>query len=480
MYLSNLIKGIDYIKITGNKDINIKGLSASSKKIHSGYIYVAITGTKVDGNLYAIDAKQNGAVCIITDNIDYKLDNITIIYVKNSRTAYGIIAKNLYDKPDEKMIVIGITGTNGKTTTTKLIANLLELQGKKVGIIGTNGYYINDESIGEGLTTPDPEVLYEMLAIMFKRGVSHCIMEISAHSIALEKVSCLDIDIAVFTNFTQDHLDFFKSMEEYESYKIKFMLRNDIDYKVINSDDETGRKINKLLDDDSISYGISNPSDVFAVDIKYSSLGSCFVMNIYDSIYYINSPLYGLFNVYNLLTALTVIEILDIDLDYAISTIPQIKEIEGRFNVMAYKNNYIIIDYAHTPDGLYNLLKGAKVFDRKIITVFGCGGNRDKCKRPIMGRIAKEMSDFVIVTSDNPRYEDPAIIINEIMTGISNKENTLCVVNRIKAIEYAMRLAHNSVIVIAGKGAEQYIEQNGIKVPYNDKNIVQEIMESLS
>ena len=456
--------------------IEITSLAFDSEEVKQGSLFFCLNGLKSDGHNFVARAREKGARCAVVEK--YVDDELPQILVSSSRETLSRVSRIFFGEPDTKLTTIGITGTNGKTSTAYMIKSILETAGKKVGMIGTNGVFIGKERFETKLTTPDPIEYNSMLALMLKRGVEVVVSEISAHSLALYKVEGIVFDIACFTNFSQEHLDFFKRMQNYKNAKLKLFTKEHSKFAIINSDDEVGREIMNFYEGEFFSYGTQNPADAFAIDEQFGEDGVTFIMNVLDEIIPIKSNLCGRFNVYNILCASCACYKLGISNEHIYQGIMQIHKVDGRFNIISGKNNSIIIDFAHTDDGLKNAINSIKEFcTGRIITVFGCGGDRDKTKRPLMGKVASQLSDYCILTSDNPRSEDPISIIEDIKRGI-DKNNYSVLVKRKEAIRYALEIAkENDIIFIAGKGAEQYQEINGIKYAYNDEKYIMELIE---
>ena len=469
MELEKLLKGINYKNNIENfKHLNIEKLSISAQSDLKKGMFFCFKGN-TNGYDYVKTAIENGAVCIVCD---HKIDeSVCQVVVEDVRAVIGLISQNFYSTSNVK--VIGITGTNGKTTTSFIIKNILECANKKVGLIGTNGIYFADKFLPAKLTTPDPIDLHEIFSIMKQGGVDYIVMEVSAHAIALRKIEGINFVCKILTNITQDHLDFFKTMQSYKEAKLSFFNKEDL--MIINSDDQGGQQLlNKY--ENAITYGLNNPSDAFCVEINKNCTN--YMMNICDNVLDIKSNLYGLFNVYNTLAASCCCYFLGIKPDNIKKGIESLKSIDGRFNVIEFENKKIIIDYAHTPDGLENVLKTArKITNGKLFCLFGCGGNRDRKKRNIMGAIAEKYSDFCYVTSDNPRFEQPEKIIEDILLGF-NAKKYYSISDRKTAIGLAINaLKEEDSLLICGKGGENYMDIKGEKIPYSDYKTVCEFIE---
>lgn len=479
MKVSELIKGVSVEKIVGDANADIKELHCDSRTVSSGGLFFAVRGYKTDGHDFAPYAETKGAVCIVCEQ-EVPV-TVTQIIVSDTRAAMAVMASNFYGNPSEKFKLIGVTGTNGKTTTTFIIKAIAEAAGHDVAVIGTEGCYIKDRFLPTNLTTPDPIELNKMFSLIASSGVKIAAMEVSAHALALKKLENTKFEVGIFTNLTQDHLDFFRNMEDYKKAKQSFFKPQSCKKAIVNNDDACGREIYTKKEIEIYGYGIYNPAEMFAVNINYSTDGIKYTANICDNIIEIESPLFGKFNVYNTLAAASACYLCGISIHNIKKGIKNLKSIKGRFNVItAKKGCKIIIDYAHTPDGISNVLCAAKeLCTGKLISVFGCGGNRDKTKRKIMGNTAAELSDFCVITSDNPRYEDPMDIIREIEKGVSGKRSYICIENRKKAINYAVLTAkEGDIIALLGKGAEPYQEIAGVRYPYNDYDTVTEILQN--
>lgn len=471
MKLYDIISNLKFIGIKNYQELNIDSLSCdSNEKINDG-IYFCIKGINRDGHNYAKDAIENGAVCLVVEKF---LDlPITQILVENSRIAMSFISSVFYETYKSKMKFIGITGTNGKTTTTFLIREILTKLGKSVGLIGTEGIYINHLLLPANLTTPDPIDLHKLIKDMDNNGCEYCVMEVSAHAIALNKIDNIYYDIVGLTNITKDHLDYFINMENYMKCKASLFDYKHAKFGMINTDVKYGKEISKRSNIEIQTVG--KDADIKIIDSNKGLSGTDFKFQYRDKIYKAHTNLIGDYNISNIMMAIACLINLGININDIIDTINTNEFIvPGRFNVLNLDTNYnVIIDYAHTPDGIKNVLTAIKNLPiARLITVFGCGGNRDKTKRSEMGEVATDLSDFVIVTSDNPRFENPELIIDDIMTGIKSN-NAYRIENRKSAIEYALSIAKaNDVVAILGKGAENYQDINGVKIPYSDYDVV--------
>lgn len=476
--LNSLLEGVEYSLERGNINIEINSIQYDSRKVKENDLFICIDGFNVDGHKYAQSAIKNGAVAIIAEKDINLLGDYTIIKVKNSRKVLAVAAANFYGNPSNKMKLLGITGTNGKTTSTYMIKSILEKAGFKVGLIGTIANYIGDRRIPSQRTTPESLELHTLFNEMVAEGVNYCIMEVSSHSLALDRVYGIRFTSGIFSNLTQDHLDFHKSFEEY--FNAKYRLFQNSKYSIINIDDEYGKRIFNNIDNNRITYSVEHPSDVKAEHIYMHSTGIDFNIKYQGLSEKISLKIPGRYNVYNALCSAAVCFNEGINFDSVKEGLEKVL-VPGRCEIVTH--NYmlgyeIIIDYAHTPDGLENILKTVREFTKgRVISVFGCGGDRDKTKRPIMGKLGTELSDIAIITSDNPRSEEPNAIIDDIVMGIS-KNNYIIVENRRLAIEKAIDIAEKyDVIVIAGKGHEDYQELKDKVIHFDEREIIKEIIE---
>lgn len=466
--LAKLLTGVDYTGAADFGEIKIKGVATDSRRVKEGDLFICIRGTNSDGHRYALEAQMLGAAAVVAEKSTES--GLPTVIVTNSRQAYSKICQNFFKNPNLSLKIVTVVGTNGKTTTSYIAEHLLKSAGYKTGVIGTIGYKILDTAYEADLTTPDSFVLNRLLAKMVQAGVEIVIMEVSAHAIAQDRLFGIKSDISIFTNLSQDHLDYFGTFEAYSDTKLSFFTNGCTKSAIVNTDDGLGGKIFKSVKMPIISYGIDEPSDVFAIDIRRTDKGSSFVINLFDEIYEMSTPLYGKHNVYNVLAAVTLAKLLKVPTPLIAESLQKLPRISGRFNIFLYKNAKIVVDFAHTPDGLRNLLIASRPLAKgKLVLVFGCGGNRDAGKRRIMGDIASRLADTVIVTEDNSRNEETRDIIAEIMKGIKSVVNVFKIENRREAIRYAAGLlGDGDLLVIAGKGAEEYIEKKGRRVKFSD------------
>ncbi len=478
MNLENLIKNLE-ANVIGETNLDILDITYNSKEVTKGSLFVCIRGENSDGHDFAKDAEKNGAAAILCEK--QVQVNIPQIVVSSTRKALSKVFSCFYDNPQNKLKIIGLTGTNGKTTTSFLIKSILEESGKKVGLIGTQGAFIGKQFFQTGLTTPDPQFLFKLLKQMVDFGVEYVVMEVSAHALSLDKTEGIVFEVGVLTNLTQDHLDFFKTMENYKHAKLKLFERNKIKSAVLNFDDEFGRELGETIDVPFLSYSLNNPSDVFAAKIGNKNGKNKFIVNILDNVFDVESNLIGEFNIYNSLAAASVAAMLGCSTKQIKNGLEKFFGVEGRLNRFNLSNGVVaFIDFAHTPDGIEKALNAIRELKfKQIITVFGCSGNRDKDKRHKMGQIAEKLSDYVVLTTDNPRFENPELILDDIEIGMKKTAHTRFV-SREQAIEFALTLAKKGdCVAILGKGAETYQDINAVHVPYNDFEVVKNFDDNL-
>ena len=442
------------------KSIDITSIAYDSRKVTENGLFVCIKGYETDGHKYAQTAADNGAALIVAED---KIEvDVPVVYVENSRRALAELACTFYSNPSEKFSLVGITGTNGKTTITYLIKSILEAAGKEVGVIGTNQNIIGDKLLltkSTTPTTPNSLELQQLFTEMNHYGAEYVVMEVSSHALELDRVHGCKFDVGVFTNLTQDHLDFHKTMENYLNAKAKLFSMSG--KGVVNYDDDGGKAIvGKAECADILKTGLCGNCDLKAENIKITSRGSQFDMIYNGERYDVSVAIPGEFSVYNALCAAGAALQLGISIEDIIKGLKNATGVVGRVEVVPTDTDYtVIIDYAHTPDGLMNIINCVKGFaEGRVITLFGCGGDRDNTKRPVMGEIAGNLSDLCIITSDNPRTEDPDSIINEIEQGIKRTDGEyIKITNRREAIGYALDIAKKGdVIILAGKGQETY------------------------
>lgn len=465
MKIKQLLEGVSF---RGDGNIEISCIESDSRKVTEGCLFVCVKGYETDGHKFAKMAAEKGAAAILAqDEISV---SCPVIYVEDSRRTLAHACNIFHGKPSEKFTLIGITGTNGKTTTTFLIKQILEYAGQKVGLIGTNQNMIGDEIIETSRTTPDSFELQALFAKMAEAKVDTVVMEVSSHALYLDRVYGCDFDIGVFTNLTQDHLDFHKTMDAYADAKAILFSR--AKKGVVNMDDQWAHK---MLNGNCAytTYSAEKEATLTATDIQLNQENVAF--NIGSVPFTVCIP--GKFSVYNALSAIGAVYNLGFELPFIAEALKKAKGVRGRAEVVDMGFDFtVLIDYAHTPDGLENILKTAKGFAKgRVIALFGCGGDRDATKRPIMGDIATTLADFAVVTSDNPRTEDPDLIIEDVVKGIKT-DNYVVIADRRQAIEYAVKMAKkDDVVVLAGKGHEDYQVIGKEKIHFDETEILAEL-----
>ncbi|MCK9478626.1 MAG: UDP-N-acetylmuramoyl-L-alanyl-D-glutamate--2,6-diaminopimelate ligase [Firmicutes bacterium] len=456
-------------------NIDVSGISYDSRKTEKGDVFVAVSGFLTDGHNYAKDAERKGAVCVVGEK---DIDGLKIPFIKvdNSRAALAKASHAFFGFPSKRFKLIGVTGTNGKTTVTHLIKSILEQSGEKVGLIGTNHNIIGDKVLKSQHTTPESYELTKLFRQMADEGCTYVVAEISSHSLSLNRVDYSNFYCGVFTNLSQDHLDFHLTMESYFEAKLK--LFGMCEYGIINADDAFGRQIIDTAPCKSVSYGINN-GEIKAEGIKTDARGVEF-----DCLgEHFSLPIPGCFSIYNALAAISVIHLSGFGAKDAAEALKTVGGVKGRVETISTSNGFtVIIDYAHTPDGLRNLLQTAREFTKgRLIALFGCGGDRDKTKRPLMGKIAGELADFCIVTSDNPRTEQPAAIIRDILAGMKDATAEYIILeNRRDAIKFAIKSAKpDDVVLLAGKGHETYQILADKTIHFDEREIVAEAFKEM-
>jgi UDP-N-acetylmuramoyl-L-alanyl-D-glutamate--2,6-diaminopimelate ligase len=488
--LDYLLNGQPIVEQHGNENIEIKGLTSDSRDVKKGYLFVAVKGSSQDGHKYLADAIQRGACALVVENVENVFPNVTIVRLPDTRAALSELASRFYNYPSKDMNLIGITGTNGKTTTSYILESILKEEGRNVGVIGTINYRYKEKFFQASLTTPESNDLMKIMGEMRDAGVTDIIIEVSSHSLEQGRVRGLNWSRALFTNFSRDHLDYHSTMEEY--FKAKSLLFSSLGEEegqaktIINMDDPKGRVVKKITKASIVSYGLGDNCSVRAADIHSSVEGLHFRLTTPTGDIPITSTLFGQMNVYNILAAAAVAFSLDIDLNTISRGIERLAFVPGRLQHVENKQGLsIFVDYAHSTDALKKVLQTVKQLTKgRLITVFGCGGDRDKGKRPDMGRVAGIYSDCAIITSDNPRGESPAKIADEIETGVkesgltritldssSNARGYEIILDRRRAIHTAVKMVHKEdgdIILIAGKGHEKYQIIGNRKRHFND------------
>jgi len=489
MELKRILAGLEGLKAKGDINIDIKGLESNSKNIKEGFLFIAIKGFSVDGHEYINNAIENGAVAVLVEeganlkNINIS-ENVTIVMTKNTREALAVCANNFYNNPSRKFKLIGVTGTKGKTTTTFMIKEILEKAGKKVGLIGTIATYINGKKMQDSdRTTPESLELQKIFSQMAEQGTEYVVMEVSSQSLKLHRVDGCEFDIVVFTNFSKDHISEKEHPDMNDYFESKLKLFNMCKTGIINVDDLQVSKIPKLFPENNLTtYGIDNFCEISAKDITVTNSYVDFRAKLTDRNERVKTGIPGRFSVYNSLAAICVAKKLGIQSEYIKEALEQVR-VPGRSEMVDNRLELpIMIDYAHSPESLENILKAAKAYTRgRVISVFGCGGDRDKTKRPIMGEISGKIADYTIITTDNPRTEEPENIIAEIEIGIKKTKGKYeILVDRTEAIRKAIQMANKiDIIILAGKGHETYQEVNGEKLAYDERNIIKNIINEI-
>ncbi len=475
MLLSQLLKGINHSKIIN--DVEIKAIVSNSEKIIPNSVFVCIKGENFDSHILAAEVQNQGCVAVITEKETYA-DNQ--VFVENTKVALAVMWSNFYSNPQKKLKLIGVTGTNGKTSTTHMIRHILEFYGKKTGLLGTVTYNHGDGNVHQAnLTTPEPDVLYESFSSMVNSGCEYCVMEVSSQALNQYRCYGLEFECSVFTNLSQDHLDYHKSMENYANSK--GMLFQQSKVSVLNSDDRYAHLLMDFVKGKLVLVSAkNNDADYFAHSASYSQSGCNY--KICQTQIELSIP--GKFTVYNSLCAIACCNLLGFDVDACAKALNTMKAVPGRAEFVPTNKGYtVLIDYAHTPNALENILSAVKLNAKgRIVVLFGCGGDRDKGKRPLMAKAASKNSDYVIITTDNPRTENPNEIIEDILPGLKNSKTPCAIISdRTYAIEFALKNAKdNDTIILCGKGHETYQIIGNEKYYYDEREIVKKFLnESL-
>ena len=490
MELKKILVGLEGIKAKGNVDLDIKGIEKNSKEVKEGYMFVAIKGFSTDGHQFVENAIENGAKCVmLQEGCDFKSlnipEDITILMVKDTREALAICSSNFYGNPSAQLKLIGVTGTKGKTTTTFMIKEILEKAGKKVGLIGTIATYINGKKLKDSeRTTPESLELQQIFRQMVDEGVEVCVMEVSSQSLKLHRVDGCQFDIILFTNFSEDHISEKEHPDMQDYFNSKLKLFEMCKTGIVNADDLHAAKIPGLFPENNIvTYGIDNFANILAKDITITNSYVDFKVKITDRNERVKTGIPGRFSVYNSLAAICVAQKFGIDSETIKQALTEVR-VPGRSELVDNKLELtIMVDYAHSPESLQNILQAAKSYTRgRVISVFGCGGDRDSGKRPIMGEISGKIADYTIITSDNPRTEEPQKIVDQIEEGIKKTKGKYeVVVDRTEAIRNAIKMANKrDIIILAGKGHEPYQEINGVKYPFDERIIVRDIINEIN
>lgn len=492
--LSRLTQGLPVTNILGTMDRAILEIAFDSRKSGPDSLFVAIPGKNLDGGVFIKDAVTKGASAFITQTpldslggIDLRSHDVTALCVEDSRKALSIVSTNFYRRPSERLAVTGITGTNGKTTTSYILEALFRAKGVQTGVIGTINYHYGDKKLSAPVTTPESLDLNRMLNAMIEEKIEHCFLEISSHALYQSRVHDMQFKVGIFTNLTRDHLDFHGDMESYKNAKKKLFLDNRVQQKIFNIDDSAGREFAGEFKTDSFTTGIDNNADFKAENIVLTKSGCQFTLKTPFGAGEIHSNLLGRHNIHNLLSAAAGAMVQGVSLEKVQEVFRHIQPIPGRFE--SIDNNqgiFVLVDYAHTDDALCNAISAAKAFtEGKLIVVFGCGGDRDKGKRKAMGQAVLKEADFSIITSDNPRTEDPEQIIEDILQGVPSSvhkgDDYDAIINRKEAIEHAIRLAEKGdLVLIAGKGHEDYQVLATQTIHFDDREVARSALRKRS
>ncbi len=474
MKLKDLLKDVPMLACTADLQTEISGVCYDSRKVSAGDAFVAVTGFAADGNRFIPMALDRGAAVVVTARKPQQ--EISYVLVESDRLALAKMSCNFYDHPADTMTMIGITGTNGKTSSTLLLKQVLEqVAGAKVGLVGTMSNLIGSQEIPTERTTPESLELQGLFAQMRAAGCTHVVMEVSSHALSLERVGGVHFDVAAFTNLTEDHLDFHKTMDEYCAAKAELFRR--CDRAVVNRDDGYAQQILQAAACPVLTTSVAGDGDLQAVDVSLHAQGVRFTAKLGQQQARVELPIPGRFTVHNALTVLGITSQLGLPLEDCAQALGRCQGVKGRVEVVPTpgKPYSILIDYAHTPDGLENVLRSVRDFCKgRLIAVFGCGGDRDPMKRPIMGSIGVKLSDLAIITSDNPRTEEPSSILADILKGIKKEDGEYIVIeDRRKAIKYAMDIGKkDDIIVLAGKGHETYQDIGGHKYHLDEREEV--------
>lgn len=477
MELKKLLQDVDVVATQGNLNIEIEYLSHFHQDIQRNSVFFCIQGEHLDGSQYAFDAVSHGAIAIVTEK--YLSISVTQIIVKDTRKAMAIMAKNFYQRACDRLTIIGVTGSNGKTSCTYILASILKEQGISYGIIGTDGAKIGDEILFYGMTTPDPIILHHLFLQMVERGVTHVVMEVSAHAIALQKMEGITLAVGVLTSITYEHIEFFKTFEKYANTKMQYFKQPFMKEAVVNVDQNFGVYIAKNSNISCVTYALYNPANTFAVDVEMHLDGMTFIVNCLDDILYITTSLVGTYNVYNILACITVAKLLGIAGPVIAKGIENMKKIDGRMEVIHDEKKTIIVDFAHTIDSFEQVLSHVKQFcHNKLYVLFGTTyyANAEKCRQ--LGKIADKYVDVIILTADNPDRTNVTTICHRIEKGIE-KHVPFIIEDRKKAIRFAIsQLKEHDVLVCLGKGAEKYQKIDGQLVPYQEVEVIKSVIRA--
>jgi len=488
MKLRTLLKHLYQYNVYGEKNPTITSIEMDSREVLPGGLFVCIKGFTVDGHDFVQQAIENGAVAILAERKVEISDNIPVIIVNDTKRAMARLVDIFYGQPTHQLKLIGVTGTNGKTTTTHIIERIFQEAGEKTGLIGTMYIKINEKKYDVKNTTPESITLQKTFKKMIDEKVSHAVMEVSSHALHMGRVHGCDFDIAVFTNLSQDHLDYHKTMEEYRNAKGLLFAQlgnafniNQPKFAILNGDDPATEYYKHMTSAHILTYGIDQNCDVMAKNINMNANGTSFDLVTPNETYPIKLKLIGKFSIYNVLAAITTAIASGVSMDIVLKAVEKIEGVRGRFELVNVGQDFtVIVDYAHTPDSLENVLKTVKQFaKRKVFVVIGCGGDRDKTKRPLMANVAVKYADEPIFTSDNPRSEDPNAILKDMESGVEGKYYH-SISNREQAIYFAIANANEGdVVVIAGKGHETYQQIGNQTYEFDDKKVAIKAIKEL-
>jgi len=491
MKLAEIIENVPALAVEGSLDRDITGITYDSRRVMPGNLFVAVRGTHTDGHRFVNMAIDRGAAAVVLEEDASLSPRATRIKVRDARRTMALAADRFYHHPSQGLKVVGVTGTNGKTTTAFMVKSILEAAGVKAGLLGTVQYEIGSRIIPASRTTPESVEIQDMFSQMLRTGCGGVAMEVSSHALDQHRVDGVDFDVAIFTNLTQDHLDYHGSMEHYFEAKAKLFgmlgAMRKAGRAVVNADDEYGRRLVGRLGGDHavVTYGVLSDATIQALDVRVSADGTYFVVRTPQGTRPIQLPLIGRYNVYNALAAISAGLALGIDFALIERALATMHPVRGRLEPVPTKHGFhVYVDYAHTEDALRNVLSTVHELTKgRLIVVFGCGGDRDKGKRAPMGRVAHELADFAILTSDNPRTEDPQEILRQVAAGFppGTDAKHLIIEDRREAILRALEMARpGDTVLIAGKGHETYQEFANITVPFNDRQVVEDYLSQWS
>lgn len=487
MLLAELVRALAPLEHAGSLSLEVTGIAYDSREVQPGYLFVAIPGFHVDGHNFLVDAAARGAVAAVVSRTVPIPEQMTWLKVTDTRKALSLLSQRFFDFPTQRLRLVGVTGTNGKTTTTLLVDSILRAAGQGVGVVGTIKVRIGEREYPVKHTTPEAADLQAYLAEMAAIGLHYAVMEVSSHALALDRVVGCEFDVAVFTNLTQDHLDLHGTMQSYLEAKARLFSGLSPTGKagkvaVLNADDSSLDYLARQTRVPIITYGVKQMADFAAHDVSFSRDGTSFVLSIRgrrQGLISVVTP--GLFSVYNALAAIAVAEHEGVSFGIIADALANTPSVPGRFQPVHCGQDFdVVVDYAHTPDGLENILATAKQFSQgRVIAVFGCGGDRDGRKRPLMGEVVNRIADLAVVTSDNPRSEDPSQIIAEILAGMPDRSRVMVQSDRAAAIFAAVRMAKpGDVVVIAGKGHETYQIFSDRTIHFDDKEVAKQALEA--